>query len=330
MTKVPSGPRTVRRRLGRYAFWLACVIALLVSFVLINVDRPASAGPFLSAIGVNLLAAIVFALIFSALSDRVQQENLRLELAEQFKTLKEDMRADLQRTASTYLPTTTYRAASTFEDAFNRDITSALATTTFYGFRGTSAKYVAQRVKLARHRPLQVRVITLDPTDEPSLRRRATDRLAQPGYSGRSTDELVREIRDEIFMSVVALFDIREVCPVELLLVSEPLVTRVELFDDSVFVSWYQGPDSTAVPFPETLRFQSQSFPYEIERLSLARRFDLGGAKVRRFGAADNDAVIRDYLGELQRTSVTVQELGRWREEYQRFIAPFERKLRAL
>jgi len=301
-----------------------------LSFVLINVDRPASTGSFRSAIGVNLFAAVVFALIFSWFSDRVQQENLRSELAEQFKSLKEDMRADLQRAASMYLPTKTYRAASTFEDAFNRDITSALAATTFYGFRGTSAKYVAQRIRLARHRPLQVRVITLDPTDEPSLRRRATDRLAQPGYSGRSTDELVREIRDEILMSVVALFDIRELCPVDLLLVSEPLVTRVELFDDSVFVSWYQGPDSTGVPFPETLRFQSQSFPHEIERLSLARRFDLGGAKLRRFGAGDNDDVIRGYLRELQGTPVTVQQLGRWRDEYRRFIAPFERKLRAL
>src|SRR3954469_10095725 len=140
MTKVPSGPRTVRRRLGRYAFWLGCAAALLLSFVLINVDRPPSAGQFFSAIGVNLFAAIVFALIFSSLSDRVQQENLRSELAEQFKLLKEDMRADLQRAAPTYVPTKTYRAASTFEDAFNRDITSALATTTFYGFRGTSAK----------------------------------------------------------------------------------------------------------------------------------------------------------------------------------------------
>jgi len=320
----------LRTWLNRYAFALACAVAGIIALSLIYQDKNLTREELLAAIGLNLLASIVFAVVFVLLSERVRERNLRDSLSDQFAVLSAGLRADLMSTATTYLPSKVYQPTSTFADSFNRDVTESLAATRLYAFRGTSAKYVPARIKLCRQHPQQVRVVTLDPSSERALRRRAGDRNIQESLRNRPIADLISDIRDEIYMSLVALFDVRDACPIEILLVDEPLITRIEMFDDSVFVSWYHGPNSSALPFPETLRFPVGSFIYEVERLGIFRKFELAPTNARRFDATQTDADLCAYLTHLSGSTVTQAQLLDWRRRYQVFIRPFEQRLQPL
>lgn len=319
-----------RRLLDRYAFAVACLVVLIAAILLIKLNDNLGWRELLSAIGLNLLASIVFAVIFATLSERVRERGLRSGLVEQFSTLSDHLRADLLRTASTYLPSKVYQAAQSFGESFNQDVGVALEASRSFSFKGTSAKYVAQRIRNAGHKPQHLRVITLDPSNDASIRHRAADRQMQPKLTNQDIDIIAGEIRNEIYMSLVSLFDIRHMCTVELLFNDRPLVTRIELFDDSVFVSWYRGPQSAKVPFPETHRFPSGSFTYEVEWHTVASEFRMAAEDVKVFQGRDTDADLCAYLTGLSGSDVTNAHLTRWRQQYRLFIEPFDRRLKQI
>jgi hypothetical protein len=174
---------------GKTARWLAFALALavsvLIAFVLMRLDDQLSIRQQLSAIGLNLMASVVFAIIFAILSTRLQERVLQetsderfkqfsaqvtQELRSRFDNLSAQLTEQLAIANTQYFPAKTYQPAEEAREDFNRDVSASLQATGIYVFRGTSAKYVAARVRAAK-RPLQeLRVITLDPGPERVLR----------------------------------------------------------------------------------------------------------------------------------------------------------------
>jgi hypothetical protein len=105
----------------------------------------------------------------------------------------------------------------------------------------------------------RLQVIILDPTVSQVIRRRVSDRHRNPRYDGRSDDSLVEALRNEIYMAVVALFDCRDVCAVEIAYASETSVVRVEMVDDALYMALYLTEQSSRQPFPEALRYSRES-----------------------------------------------------------------------
>ena len=91
----------LRTWLNRYAFALACAVAGIIALSLIYQDKNLTREELLAAIGLNLLASIVFAVVFVLLSERVRERNLRDSLSDQFAVLSAGLRADLMSTATT-------------------------------------------------------------------------------------------------------------------------------------------------------------------------------------------------------------------------------------
>jgi len=321
-----STPKALRNRLNKYAFALACVVAVVLGVVPVLVDRTLTTGQALSAVGLNLISAIVFAVIFSLLSTQTQERNLLETLDDQFELQDQRINEHIHKTAMRFLPSKTYPAASIYGDEFNQDVTESLRGSRLCAFRGTSAKFLAARVRRMPRPPHQLRIIMLDPSDDATVRRRAVDRRRQAPSQGKQLDDLVAEIKDEVCMSLVSLFDLRHSCPVEILLTREPVITRMELFDDSAYISWYQGPSSPHHPFPETYRFSTESFIYQTELLGIVKSFEISSS-ISRFDSSQSDDTLQASLAQLLNSQIGPAHIDQRRSEYEEFISPFDKML---
>jgi hypothetical protein len=163
----------------------------------------------------------------------------------------------------------------------------------------------------------------LDPTSVKALTRRAADRRQRPSFQGKTIDEVTNELREELLMSVVALFDCRNKCPIDIIYALDTSVTRTELFDDSLYVSWYLGPLSPGTVFPETLRFAAGSILYETLKLDMTRQHEIFTNAVTFHSAHQDDDLIQ-HLNSLTGLPVDIQMLDDWRKNYRRFITRFE------
>jgi len=316
-----------RRTLGVYAFALACVVSVGLGVFLVTRDKTLKSDQVLSAIGLELIASVIFSIIFALLSSRVRDRILYDALVEHANTMSAQVLERLANSDS-HIPIARYRAGNSYDADFNRAITASLNGSYLYAFRGTSAKYVPSRLKAVHGRPEELRVVMIDPTSTLALRRRAADRQRHPEERSRSVDVLANELKDEILMAVVALFDIREICNLDIAYTAETAVTRLELFDDSVFITWYQERHSTEAKFPETLQFRAGSFLYEIQRLDIIRRFDIAEKKVS-FNSSHDEHYLIEHLTMLTGSAVSREDLIRWREMHARFSAPFDSALAA-
>ncbi|MEV0381732.1 hypothetical protein [Nonomuraea sp. NPDC050643] len=323
------------RKLQLYAFWLALVVCLSAGIIMAFLDDELRKGSILSSIGLNLIAAVIFAFIFSWLSGNLQQriliENLRSEqhdasaaIQKSISELSAGMLDKLAGYEKRYMPTTTYPASNELIREFNEDVSASLQRTASYAFRGTSGKYVPTRLKKAPRGNLRdVKIIMLDPRSSRVLNARAAERMDQESGSRLSVEDISADIRQEILMSVVALYDCRLFCSPDIAFVQETAATRIELLDDAVYVSWYQGPESTKRRFPETLKFARGTFFCDVLAQEFHRRHNLADLKIR-FNSDTSESELCDQVAVLAGRPCTLHDLQHWRSTHATFSEPFE------
>jgi len=328
---VATPARRLRRTLVWYSFGSACVVATLVGVVLIK-GQNLSAGEILSNIGLNLIASVVFAVMFVMLSNWVQDRHLQETISEGFETIREGftdltdrLTESMAQSNQLFLPRASYPAVNptvTFGEDFNRDVTMSLERSDFFAFHGPSARYVATRLRKARHRPQQIRIAMIDPGNTRAIRRRASDRATWPKFRGQQSEEVERELEEELLMNVVSLFDCRRFCPVEILYNDDTAVYRYVMFDQSVYVSWYHSPQSAEMELPESYQFGKESFVYSTLRMDLMRKFEMSQSKVV-FDASQNDSFLITHLKEMADRTISPEDLERWRAQQQADSAAF-------
>lgn len=316
-----AGTHWSRSRLALYGVLLASavVIALGVGLVITGSD-------IASAIGLNLIASVLFALLFSFISGRIQERLLLERIEAMVGGVSQELLGKLAGYEDRYMPVRTYEAGDQWDPAYNGDVSDSLTNTVAYAFRGTSAKYVPTRLRKAPRGRLQfVRITMLDPRSRETLQARAAIRKDQT-RSGKEVQDIADEIKNEILMSVVALFECKAFCAPEIHFVRDVAATRSELFDDAVYISWYQGPESAKRPFPESLKFARGTFPYQVQAQELHQRHGLAGYKIK-IDQNTNEADILSDLSELAGRSVTPGDLRGWSAEHARYVENFEKFL---
>ncbi|TQM85592.1 hypothetical protein FHX81_8086 [Saccharothrix saharensis] len=318
--------------LVRYSFFTACAVGLLISVILVMQDNTLTAADIYSSIGLNLFASVVFALMFAALANWIQDRHTQETISESLEGVAERITQNMARTNRLFLPSKHYDAVNPtdrFGDGYNEDLTVELEESGFFAFYGPSARYVAARLLAAHHYPQQIRIAMINPGNRRAISRRASDRMSWPKSAGMTIGQVERELEDELLMNVVSLFDCRRLCSVELLYNYDTAVYRYVMLDESVYVSWYHSAQSAHMEMPETYRFGKDSFIYSTLRMDLMRKFEISSPKVV-FDAADDDQVLIDHLRELTVREVTADDLARWRAEQLEDSANFRAYLTAL
>lgn len=321
-----AGTHWSKSRVALYGVWLASALVVTVGVGLAFLDKRLTGGQIASAIGLNLIASVLFALLFSFISGRVQERLLLERIEATIGGVSQELLGKLAGFEDSYMPTRTYDAGDQWDTAYNSDVTASLNKTVAYAFRGTSAKYVPSRLcKAPRGRLQYVRIIILDPRSQETMQARAAIRKDQT-RSGMEVRDIAGEIKDEILMSVVALFECRAFCSPEIHFVRDVAATRSELFDDAVYISWYQGPESARRQFPESLKFSQGTFFYQVQAQELHQRHLLAGYKMK-IDQNTNEADIISHLSELAERQVTPDDLRGWSAKYAQYVEEFEKFL---
>jgi hypothetical protein len=326
---VVRSPKKLRRQLAFYALALAYAVAVIIGILLTVQDPKLTRATILSTIGLNVVSSVVFAVVFSTLGSGIQSRNLEESIDELFERHSDRLTKLITENNRTFYPSVQYPPSTDFDKLFNRDLTNSLEQSNNYFFRGPSPRYLPARIAAAKRGPSRVYVAMLDPRSSKALTRRAVDRQQRTGSRNKSIDELVTELRDELLMSVVALFDCRLKCPIQLIYTPDTSVTRSEILDDSIFISWYHGPSSPGANFPETLRFSVGTLIYETLKLDVSRQFEVSDTTAV-FDSSCNDDELLKHLGQVCGQPVTREDIARWRASYSKFIQPFANTLRSL
>jgi hypothetical protein len=329
-------PKRRARNLSRtfvwYSFGTACSVALAVGVLLAALDDDLSAAEISSAIGLNLIASVVFALMFVALANWVQDRNVQSTIRDGFKELGEQVRNNAATTDRLFVPQKTYEPVnpgSNYGDEFNLEVTRDLEESDFFAFNGPSARYVAARLLAARHHPTHIRIAMIGPANKAAIQRRAFDRRSWAGNEGQTIEQIKRDLRRELLVNVVALFECRDICPIEILYTDSTAVYRYVMLDQAVYVSWYFGPKSAQMELPESYRFGRESFVYSVFRLDLMRKFEMSDEKVT-FKASHDDRFLLDHLRQITGNDITEAELEAWRAEHRKDSDSFSAYMRQL
>jgi hypothetical protein len=315
-----------QRRPYRYALALVLTIASLIALALLYTDHSVSLNDKVTQIGAGLAASVIFAVIYTILANREYSELIRTEIAGQLTARFDEVLRDIRQTNQLFLPTEQYSASRDFDRRFNTDLTRDLCQSNSYFFRGTSAKYIPARLRNCNHHLEVTQVLLLDPRDEKAIEDRAADRLRRPEYEGKRVPVIKAEIKEEILFALVALFDCREYCDIDIGFSTTTSPARIEVFDDAIYMSLYRSSESQRNTHPETARFSSSSQIYQIFRDEWRRQFQL--AKPReRFTTSHGDVDLCNFAELLGFGKIEPARLREQRQRYATFIGPFETAL---
>jgi hypothetical protein len=331
MTRSLPPPRTVsvsrhRRRPYRYALALVLSSASIIAIVLLTAARPASLKEVLTQISSGLAASIIFAIIYTIFANREYAELIRAEITDQLASHLNDILHNIKQLNELFLPTDQYPATKDFDLRFNEDLTHDLCRSSFYFFRGTSAKYVPARLTLCNHHLEVAQIILLDPRDDNVIEARAADRRKRPEHEGKALPGIMAEIRSEILLGLIALFDCRDSCVIELGFSTVSSSVRIEVFDDAIYTALYSSAESQRHTHPESSRFGRDSQTYQIFRDECRRQMQLSSPHLR-FTTRDTDADLISFASSLGFKSLDPTELARQRARYRDFILPFSKTL---
>ena len=318
--------RRWQRRPYRYALALVLACASLIAIILLYADRSIPLKDKFTQIGAGLAASIIFAIIYTVLANREYAELIRSEIETQLEDHLTDILHHIKQLNQLFLPTDQYPATKDFDPRFNKDLNRDLCRSTFYFFRGTSAKYVPARLRVCDHRLEVAQVILLDPRDNATIEARARDHRRRPEYEGKALEAIEEQIRDEILLALVALFDCRDQCDIEIGFSTSTSPVRIEVFDNAIYTSLYTSADSQRNTHPATARFSRDSQTYQIFRDECRRQLQLASCR-RRFTTGENDQDLSDFVASLGFTDIGSAELVQQREEYRAFSSPFSETL---
>jgi hypothetical protein len=258
-----------QRHLTRLYFWGVVVIGVLLFglawFVAEEWSGDTSERLFalFASIGASALWWAAFARvaereIYALVKDQIADERQLADNARQVEV--ELLKAELERLAGVGddLPAAVYPGKTQADLRFNHDLDNHLDTTTRYLFWGPTAVYVGARLTHRRStkRLKTVEVTVTDPRSEAAMKHAVMDRLKRPDHIDKHPEEVEAELRKDIFMAIIALFDSRDCAQrVRILLEKRAAGVRVELFDRALYDSSVESTERKN--FTHTLRWDS-------------------------------------------------------------------------
>lgn len=199
------------------------------------------------------------------LTASASQRALVTPLVEQSKQALAELSAEYRSLHQEYFPTHVFEPTSEPDPAFNRLMMSDLHAARAYFFRGFSGRHAAARLLLS-HAEWELRAVIADPRGAGAVSSRARYLLRQQGFDN-GYDTIEHRLHDEIRIGLVGLYLARSRCSrVDITVVADPQIDRLELFDSSVWLTLFSATSGTTAPYPKTLRFSQASFLYAMER----------------------------------------------------------------
>jgi hypothetical protein len=290
------GRQNFATRVVTYAFWLMTTVSFALGLGLLALDHTSTLRMKLASVGAGVVSAALFGAFVTLFVNRESKSLLESTLGSLFAEQRDAIFNLLSAASKVHLPAREYPPTESFDPDFMTDLMQDLQVSSTFQFRGSSGKWVAPYINYCRKTFTEVNVLMLDPQNMRALRQRAADRLLIPKNTRRTMDEVVDEIRREVLRTVVALFDLRDMCKVRLSLDSTLVsVVRIERTDDAIYVGLYHASPGRAAVNPTTYRFVRGSITCETYSLELARQLEFAEKRITFDRSHDDADLVRTF-----------------------------------
>jgi hypothetical protein len=282
------------------------ILALALIVVGYSGHLPAKYSSAFEAVGEAIIASLILYILVSLFLDPRRQLAQAHELA---KYAIDEANKQFQERFQISLPTAVYEASSVPKRDFRQNFVKLLAESTRYDHCGTTAHFASFRLAAASRNPEvtdldQIRLCILDPRADDIIRAHCYLRL-RGGNSERLADFVSAEVarlQDEIYTTLVALYDISDTVSTSVFLHANLPYFRCEMFDGGMFLTYYLGGSA----YPETLEFATSTRPYGAYKsaMTLVRRFS---TRTIQFG---HSAPSSDQIRDEDSLALLLSELG--------------------
>lgn len=324
-----------QERLTRLIFWVALIAApvLLTATWFLAATFEGDAYERSFAVFASFAASAFWWAFLARLVERetlafvkTEIEKERTDAERHRATQNELLQSALDRYAHVGdgIPAAVYPGKNHRDLRYNQDLDAHLSAATQYVFHGPTAVYVGARLMLRQgDQPLHlVEVMLTDPTSEGAMRVAVEDRMQRPDHIGKDPVEIAAELRDDIFMAIIALFDARVHADQIRVMHERRARARIELFDAAVYEATVGSTERKN--FTHTLRWDTGSVTYRSRAQELRRMHETSRHRVV-FATASREPALISHLEAL---GLDTTRLGELRERYQtRYVEKLERML---
>ncbi len=337
----------LRGLLEKYATRLFALLIAFLCFIMFYFGPqivPSYQAVFIS-VSTSLMASLIFALIYSSVVERhhmtVVNDELSLSVKKAVDEMKELQQDNMQQITTLTLakieeleksyfheislhfreliPSDYFPPTNQPDQRFNDILNAALAKSHLYLFKGVTGRYIPSRLSAVAHHNLTCKILLIDPAGEDLLRLYIRDRFGAT-VSGAEVTERVRKVKQEIYMSVVDLFDQARWTSLEIKMYTGPVFYRTEIFDEYVFISYFTAKTPTA--FPTTYLYNKDSFFYNAFLTDFNQTFELASISTV-FNSRSTEQNLLNFLTQI---GCDVGELPQLRKEAEAFRFEFLNK----
>jgi len=257
-------------------FWTRTGLLLLVLIVVSGASM-IFAAMMTGGTGKNLVSALATGTMITAIvgfgqtaiTARAAQKAMVTPLIEENRKALRELSAEYRSLNSEFFPTHVFEATNDPDPALNAVMMEDLRNTRQYFFRGFSGRYAAARLLLARAE-WELRAVVADPRERTAITGRARYLIRHEGAVA-DFETIQDRLHEEISIGLVGLYLARSRCSrIDVTVISDPPLDRLEMFDDSAWITLYSDLGATTL-YPRTLRFSEGSFIYNMERSEFSR-----------------------------------------------------------
>lgn len=273
---LPAEAKGLRKNPIQEIFWTRTGLLLLILLVTSGVAMIAASG-MTDGVGKNLLTAVGTGTMVSAIvgfgqtliTATATQRAMLTPLIDESRQALRELSAEYRSMNREFFPTHEFEPTAEPDPAFNRLMMQDLQRTRQYLFRGFSGRHAAARLLLSKAE-WELRAVIADPRNLTGISGRARY-LIRHSAADVDYDTIHARVHAEIRIGLVGLYLARSRCTrMEVTVISDPPIDRLEIFDESVWVTLYSDARATT-EFPRTLRFSEGSFIYNMERAEFSR-----------------------------------------------------------
>lgn len=267
----------IRSNVVQELFWtrtgLLLLILVVTSGISLTISSQLDSGTarnLLTALGTGTLISAVVSFTQTLVTSKAAQQALLTPVVEESRRALTQLSQEYRALDREFFPSHVFEPTARPDPVFNQLMMQDLERTRLYCFRGFAGRYAAGRVLLSQSE-CELRAVLADPRDDNALSGRARYLLRNEGADG-DYDEIRERLKEQIKIGLAGLHTARGRCSrIDVTIVSDPPLDRLELFDDSVWMTLYSNTAGVLRPYPRTLRFTESSFLYAKERAEFLR-----------------------------------------------------------
>lgn len=281
---MPADAKGIRTNPIQEIFWTRTGL-LLTTMLVVSAGSmwasstldPGTLKNVLSSLGTGTMVSAVVGFGQTLITAKANQRAMLTPVVEESRRALRELSEEYRSLNQEFFPTHVFEASIDPDPAFNALMMKDLRATHQYWFRGFSGRYAAVRLLLSRAE-WEVRAVVADPRERSAIGGRARYLARREGVDA-DFDRIQTRLHEDIRIGLVGLFLARSRCTrVDVTVVADPPLDRVEMFDDSVWITLYSDPGAPS-PYPRTLRFSEGSFIHTMERSDFNRLHSTRGAR---------------------------------------------------